>query len=294
MPRRQKFKQGTWLDPEEYAYPSGKLRDSRRRFRAMMNAGVTGQDYVEGVAGIPDTYFTIPAKGTFHGEPVEGYIHVGGHLGTGEGVLIFDVQEGRGDDDEDEYEDNAGAKLRRPVHNYFSAQTAYHDLHRGRGRGKLANNTYLVRGENNSYCVRLHSTNIVCFYPDGAIELNSGGHQTVTTKARMNEVLPPGWGVSQKNFEWTVHTPGGNHEFFDRMVIQPDGTMGIVNPPREHQPHPGYKGHVGELPEDYFAYRGYLVRKRLAEQYWDISKDGFHIGGAPSPEAARGVIAQLT
>lgn len=57
---------------------------------------------------------------------------------------------------------------------------------------------------------------------------------------------------------------------------------------------PPYKGKLHEFPEDRFAYRGYSVRKRLSEEYWDISKEGFHIGGAESPEKAREIIADLT
>lgn len=91
--QRQHFAQDTWLDPEEYAYPAGSLRQSRRKFKAMMNAGVKGKDYVTGVAGIPDTYSTIPARGKFHGRTVHGYLSVGGPWGTAEGVLVFNIPE---------------------------------------------------------------------------------------------------------------------------------------------------------------------------------------------------------
>ena len=51
---------------------------------------------------------------------------------------------------------------------------------------KLANNTYLVIREDGGFGVRLHDTEVVIHYPDRVV-LNSGGWQTVTTKARMND-----------------------------------------------------------------------------------------------------------
>ena len=127
----------------------------------------------------------------------------------------------------DKHLENPGARLKYPIYSYFSAQTAYHDAHRGRGRGKIGNNTTIMRppqgGE--GYSVVLHHTPIVTYRPDGSVQLRSGGHESATTKARMNEVLPPGWGVSQKNFRWSVHTPKGAYNFIDGMVIQEDGTV---------------------------------------------------------------------
>lgn len=51
---------------------------------------------------------------------------------------------------------------------------------------KLKNNTYLQRrGEN--IAVRLHSTDVVTFRPDGRVIYDTGGWGTITTKQRMNE-----------------------------------------------------------------------------------------------------------
>lgn len=76
-------------------------------------------------------------------------------------------------------------------------------------RRKLANNTYLERiddpnGGRPSYAVRLHRTNVVTYHPDGSIVLDSGGWQTVTTKARMNAHTPPAVSVWQDRHEWYV------------------------------------------------------------------------------------------
>lgn len=149
-----------------------------------------------------------------------------------------------------QYEENAGAKMRFPIHSYFSAQTAWHDAHRGRGSGKIGNNTWIT-DVGRGYAVVLHRTPIVTYRPDGSVELNSGGHRTVTTKARMNEVLPPGWRVTQSNYEWTVTTPAGQHEFFDRMVIQEDGQMDALSSGRH-----AFRGERRNPPGD--ALTGYL------------------------------------
>jgi len=51
---------------------------------------------------------------------------------------------------------------------------------------KLANNTYLVIRDDGGLAVKLHDTEVVIHYPT-KIVLDSGGWQTVTTKARINE-----------------------------------------------------------------------------------------------------------
>lgn len=60
---------------------------------------------------------------------------------------------------------------------------------------KLQNSTYLERRPGSDIAVRLHQTDVLTFSPDGAITLDSGGWDTVTTKDRMNAYLPPVWRV---------------------------------------------------------------------------------------------------
>ena len=63
-------------------------------------------------------------------------------------------------------------------------------IDRGNGkRKKLGNNTYLhERG--NDYAIRLHYTDIITIHQDGTFSLNTGGWETVTTKARLNGYGP--------------------------------------------------------------------------------------------------------
>jgi hypothetical protein len=94
----------------------------------------------------------------------------------------------------------------------------------GRDSRKLENNTYLKRrGEN--LAVMLHHTDVVTYFPNGNIQLNSGGWRTMTTKDRINKYAPirlwankgqwyagQTWDIKPKIF------------FQDNMVIRPDGT----------------------------------------------------------------------
>jgi len=84
---------------------------------------------------------------------------------------------------------------------------------------KIANNTFRVDYPT-SDAIRLHDTDILVFESDH-VTLNSGGYQTKTTKARMNEYLPTGVNITQKAFQWYVNDSRDNttKPFYDGMVI---------------------------------------------------------------------------
>lgn len=91
---------------------------------------------------------------------------------------------------------------------------------------KLANHTYLERrGEN--IAVRLHQTDILIFSPDGAIEYNTGGWKTSTTKERMNSFgslnLWTERGVWYIGKGWSKE--GKRVVYADGMKVMPDGTV---------------------------------------------------------------------
>jgi len=68
---------------------------------------------------------------------------------------------------------------------------------------KYANNTYWQRrGEN--IALKLHNTDIVMLYPNGDMTLNTGGWYTVTTKERINRVLPRVFYLHQEKGRWFV------------------------------------------------------------------------------------------
>ena len=78
---------------------------------------------------------------------------------------------------------------------------------------KLSNNTYLTVREDGGLGAKLHNTEVVTHYPNKVV-LNSGGWQTVTTKARMNEHT--NLNICQKDFQWFVD----GVPFHDGMTIQ--------------------------------------------------------------------------
>lgn len=90
------------------------------------------------------------------------------------------------------------------------------------------NNTEVVeRGED--IAVRLHSTDVLTFHPDGSVTLNTGGYYTVTTKDRINR-FSPWWltSVYQRDHEWYVvinRKWDAPLDFVDGMTVDPDGLV---------------------------------------------------------------------
>lgn len=106
---------------------------------------------------------------------------------------------------------------------------------------KLANNTYLTYpepavGGPDWFGVKLHATEVVKFYRNGDIVLDSGGWLTFTTKERMNRAVSSyyndaSWRVWSDRGVWYVGTgnySAGTHKHFayaDGMTLHPDGTV---------------------------------------------------------------------
>jgi len=58
--------------------------------------------------------------------------------------------------------------------------------------------------------VTLWGNRIASYNPKkGRLAVSSAGWETNTTKARLNKLLPSGFGVSQRNFNWFLTTPRG-------------------------------------------------------------------------------------
>lgn len=133
-------------------------------------------------------------------------------------------------------------KIGEFVHDFKSAM-AFLERH---PKGKLAANTIIFYLPQSGYygnatvCVKLYNTVIVTYYESGAIELNSGGHRTRTTAQRINQLLPPGWHVVQRNYDWwleNAHHRGKSFPFFDGMTFHPDtGQVSKGTEPRASNP----------------------------------------------------------
>lgn len=102
------------------------------------------------------------------------------------------------------------AKLTTTPKTYAQAVAAL----KGKESKKIGNNTWLeFHTVSMPYvCVRLHRTNIVTFYADGRIMLNTGGWTTPTTKDRINQFISGN--VWSRKGEWFIYQYNDKGERF--------------------------------------------------------------------------------
>lgn len=102
---------------------------------------------------------------------------------------------------------------------------------RNANRRKLNPHTYAERRDNGAIAVKFWETDILLWRPDGSCVVNTGGFHTVTTKDRLNQFLPLGVGIFQRNGIWfwsaKDQTAGA---FTDGDCVLPDGTIQMQNP----------------------------------------------------------------
>jgi hypothetical protein len=82
----------------------------------------------------------------------------------------------------------------------------------------VANNTRIVKVDENTLGVKLHNTVVVQIHNDGTYTLNNGGYLTKTTKDRINEYSPAR--LYQKKFEWYL---GDNGKYSNGIRIDASG-----------------------------------------------------------------------
>ena len=80
---------------------------------------------------------------------------------------------------------------------------------------RLAHNTYAELDPDGSVGVRFHTTRILTFHPADTFTVSSGGWRTVTTKQRLNALLPAGYRIHSNRFAWYITTPEGVFPFED-------------------------------------------------------------------------------
>ena len=107
---------------------------------------------------------------------------------------------------------------------YFNVEPMLKSRGKAVDQKKVSNNTYLVRRGEDAVAVRLHQTDVVTFHSDNSIRLDSGGWRTLTTKARINDWLPPGFNLWQERGHWYLN----DVPYRDNICIAKDGKT-IVN-----------------------------------------------------------------
>lgn len=81
------------------------------------------------------------------------------------------------------------------------------------------NNTRIRRDET-GIIIRLHLTDILTWTPE-SVTLNNDGWWSATTKARMQESLPPSWRLYQEAGSWSLrnHANGETYAYINGMTI---------------------------------------------------------------------------
>lgn len=146
-------------------------------------------------------------------------------------------------------------RIGETVHSFATARRFLN----GKDQRKLANNTTVIRLSDDAIGVKLHSTIIVEYYDDGRVILRSGGYHTRTTAQRINQLLPPGAGVFQKDYTWYVSIRGETREFHEGITLMDDSHAPVsypdghgTNPPRTNEVS-GYlaSAKIGEVLTDF-------------------------------------------
>ena len=103
-----------------------------------------------------------------------------------------------------------------------SLESIKNDVMRSR---KIGNNTFEVIYKDGNRAIRLHKTDIITFWPT-LFSLNTGGWDTVTTKARLNKYMPHhSVYIFQRQYTWYVSTDKGEVEYYDGMRFNYTGTL---------------------------------------------------------------------
>ena len=95
----------------------------------------------------------------------------------------------------------------------------YNNLLQGRNHKskKLANNTYAERCSD-SINIILYNTDIIKYFPDGRIVLDSGNYKTVTTKDRINQFSPVD--IRQEKSKWYIMYNDRESVFYDGITVK--------------------------------------------------------------------------
>jgi hypothetical protein len=100
--------------------------------------------------------------------------------------------------------------------NYFQAEVFLSDKNSRRIPG--IRSTSIQRLDDERIALIYHETNVVPWYKNGDVCLNSGGHRTKTTKKRMNQGSP--FAVYQNNHRWFVSDNNSSISFMDGIVLR--------------------------------------------------------------------------
>lgn len=173
------------------------------------------------------------------------------------------------------------------MQSYQEART-FAETGRSKGDRPIANNTRVQLRDNGDVAVRLHSTDVVTYHPDGSVTLDSGGWRTYTTKDRINAFSPAR--VWAERGVWEVHTGQDSARFFDGITIAPDGSLQEAKARRfaeagETEPEEALRKRVNKYAHDFAEAhaRGEIAHPGSGD-CWGclmVAQDGSHPMGGP-------------
>jgi len=92
-----------------------------------------------------------------------------------------------------------------------------------RRSNRIDYNTFLEYGNDNTIIIRLYATAIVRFFPDGAIQLSTGGWDTPTTRDRIDQSVE-GVYLHVEKGDLYFNSNGTEYFFHDGVIIHADGS----------------------------------------------------------------------
>jgi hypothetical protein len=139
--------------------------------------------------------------------------------------------------------------------NWFAAQRLMATVKNPEKGKPIGNNTRLYFhdagiGHESYYNIRLHGNQIMQIYLDRIVPMD-GGWRTVTTKARLNEHLPQGFYVFQKNGDWFIQDMNTNA---DEATVYPFGDVYYIHNDNRvmlYSTHPKYSEVYGKDDVDW-------------------------------------------
>lgn len=105
-------------------------------------------------------------------------------------------------------------------------------------RRKVGNNTWLERLNDDEIGLRLHNTYVLRAHKNGAVTAHTGGWNTVTTRARLNEYAPPGVRFYSDRGRLMVSKLGRSIPFQEGMNVDEDKPFLDAPEPKVRKPKP--------------------------------------------------------
>ena len=102
------------------------------------------------------------------------------------------------------------------------SHVSYQDLieYLGRKTERPVARATRVRREGDKLIIRLHNTDIMVYTPDGCVSLYMGPWNTVTTRDRINSMLPMLWRVyTEQGIAYLQHNNTGSYPFKDGIKL---------------------------------------------------------------------------